>query len=151
MLRRIRNASIGSIGATKTKFVPVYKELPFPDAGVTNIAASKGKTGVYFIKEGGELVYIGHSTNDLYTTIMRHFHAGQDDRVSNYNDRLFSENYTVRILYTTKKQAIDWENVLINKFKPRDNNYLKFGDLKNAKKRYKFIQTKIKNSDEVPF
>lgn len=151
MLQRIRKNITDGIGATKTKFVSVYKELPFPDAGVTNISSTKGKSGVYFIKEDGKLVYIGHSTSDLYTTILRHFHAGQDKRVSNYNDRMFSKNYTVRVIYTTKKQAIEWESVLINKFKPRDNDYLKFGDLKNAKKRYKFIQSKINQSDEVPF
>ena len=149
--RRNSNIAGSGIGTTKTKFVSVYETLPFPDGGVTNIKSSKGKAGVYFIKEDNKLVYIGHSTSDLYTTILRHFHRGQRERVSNYNDRMYSNNYTVRVIFTTSKQALDWEGVLINKFKPRDNEYLKFGDLKNAKQRYRFIKTKIDDSDEVPF
>jgi len=37
------------------------------------LRALKGKAGVYLIKEGGELVYVGSSTKQLYDTLTRHF------------------------------------------------------------------------------
>lgn len=55
----------GIFGITyKSRFVPVYKSLPFPELnwkGVTNIQYAIGRVGVYQIKENGVLVYVGAS------------------------------------------------------------------------------------------
>jgi hypothetical protein len=87
------------------------------------------KSGVYFIKEGKDIVYIGHSTKDLYKTMYRHFqqwsHQGQEVITYAGNDL---DDYTVRVIYCTPKQAEAAEKYLIKKHKPRDNSY-KYEDI----------------------
>lgn len=100
------------------KFIAPYH----PKTGKPNFP-ERGKTGVYLIKEGKDLVYIGYSGKDLYKTMYRHFqtwnHTGQE--VVSYADRLKKDDYTVRVVYCNPRQAEALEKALIKKHKPRDN------------------------------
>lgn len=100
------------------KFIPPYnpktKKPNFP---------SRGKAGVYLIKEEGNIVYVGYSSKDLYKTMYRHFqrwdHPTQE--VITYAGDLDKLEFTVRVVYCTPKQAEALEKALIKKHNPRDN------------------------------
>lgn len=107
-----------------------FKKIhPYGKDGKTNFPL-RGKTGVYIIYEGSEVVYIGFSQSDLYRTMYRHFqrwnHTGQE--VVTYADQNLND-YTVRVIYCTPKQAESLEKKLIKKYKPRDNAQ-KYEDIK---------------------
>lgn len=108
------NAGIGAI--SKTKYLPPYN----PDQTKTTFGFTKNKSGVYLIKEAGKIVYIGYSASNLYRTLYRHFQRWNHpyQRVISYSN---PENYTVRVILCTAKQAFRLETFLINKYKPRDN------------------------------
>lgn len=109
---------------------------PYRAGGKTTFPDSRTRTGVYLIKENGKLVYVGYSGTDLYKTMYRHFQEWNDRtqqiRITYYN-KLKTNNYTVRIIYCTPKQAARLEGALILKHQPRDNTntYLGF-ELDNA-------------------
>jgi len=105
----------------KSKFLPVYR---LTDTGNrrTNLSHLQGKAGVYLIKEAGKIVYIGHSTSDLYKTALRHFQSWDDptqQRITYAGQPV--EIYTIRIVQTTPKQAPALEKKLILRHNPRDN------------------------------
>ena len=118
-----KNANIGK--TKKTKFFDVYSELPnFDSNGKTNLNFTKGKTGVYIIKENNVIVYVGKSNSDLYKTIMRHFQRWNDrqqpDRVT-YKNKLSRKDYTIRVVLAKGQKIHDLERGLILKYQPRDN------------------------------
>jgi len=81
--------------------IAIYRRKPTPTKnGITNIGHLKDKRGVYKIFENTKLVYIGSSTKDLYTTILRHFQEWNDqaqrERISYKND-LKNNSYTVQV------------------------------------------------------
>jgi hypothetical protein len=82
---------------------------------------SKNQKGVYILKKGNEIKYIGYSGSNLYKTLTRHFQSWEDRtqvRVT-YNK---NENIKARIVYTsTAAQAAKLEKALILKYKPTDN------------------------------
>lgn len=100
----------------RTRYSPPYRDgkTLFPD---------RKQPGVYLIRVGGELRYVGHSKTDVYKALYRHFQA--------WNDRSRSQprvTYTkrhqpsVRVIYTgTAKRAAELERALILKHQPRDN------------------------------
>lgn len=92
---------------------------PYIKKGKTNLRGFKGKTGIYIIYERGKMVYIGHSTTDLYKTISRHFQSWIDFRQVRavYPQ---SKQIKVRILLTAPQKAIRLEKKLIAKYQPRD-------------------------------
>ena len=105
----------------KSKFFPVYR-ITNDQQRRTNLAGAKGKAGVYLIKERGKIVYVGHSTSDLYKTALRHFQTWNDrtqERVTYAGKPI--EDYTIRIVITTAKQAPALEKKLILRHNPRDN------------------------------
>lgn len=105
----------------KSKFFPVYR-ITDDRQRRTNLASAKGKAGVYLIKERGKIVYIGHSASDLYKTALRHFQSWTDptqERVTYEGKPL--DNYTIRLVITTPKQAPALEKKLILRHNPRDN------------------------------
>ncbi|MDD3739136.1 MAG: hypothetical protein PHP31_07580 [Lentimicrobiaceae bacterium] len=106
----------------KLKKYKYYK--PYNKSGKTTFKDTQNKKGVYLIKENNKVVYIGHSTYNLYKTMYRHFQkwSHKQQQVISYNDRMNSKNYTVRIVLTnTAKQAQALERALIIKYRPRDN------------------------------
>ena len=115
----------------KSKFLPVYKWDDNTGRRRSNLAPWKGKAGVYLIKERGKLVYVGHSASDVYKTALRHFQAWDDPtqlRIT-YESRPW-EDYTIRVVTTTAKQAPALEKALIIRHQPRDNEM-----------KYQFYQT----------
>lgn len=106
-----------------SKFQPPYKESkPGKRPGVSShIRAVQGKAGVYIIqKKGGRKpLYIGHSTTNLYVTILRHFQSWDDKRQVRVTYP--KQGYNVRVIVTTPKRAIALERALIIKHRPKDN------------------------------
>lgn len=115
--------SAATIGKAKqSPYLPVYsKEPSFLNYGKTNFSHLRGKTGVYFIKENGKIVYIG-SSSLLYKRILRHFQDGRRDLNANYYTRFDNKKYTVSyILFNDYDKAFKEEQRLIKKHSPRDN------------------------------
>lgn len=103
---------------TKTRFMPVYINGK-PNPGL--IRASSKRPGVYLIKVGGELKYIGYSSTNVYKTILRHFQSWDDPNQVRVTYPK-SSNVTARVVYTnTGPQAAKLERALILKLNPPDN------------------------------
>jgi len=104
-----------------------YTEV-YPTYGKPLMAWAKDKSGVYFIKENGRLVYIGHSGYNLYKTITRHFQQW-DNRQQRVTYTPGAANYQVKAILTSPTEAPILEDQLIKKFNPRDNSNQKTLDL----------------------
>lgn len=114
--------------AAKTKFSKPYVKsssgtlrpaLPFLDY-------KKQQSGVYLIKSerSGKIIYVGYSQNSLYKTIYRHFQTWKDSSRSKIERFTYNkEGYQVRIIFTTPARAAILEKYLIQKLKPRDNDF----------------------------
>lgn len=122
-----------------SKFFPPYYEKNGVDHCTLKTDYLK-KAGVYFIKENGIIVYVGHSSTILYKTIYRHFQKWDDKR----SERKVYNKYscTIRIITTTPTQAPRLEGYLIQKMQPRDNE-IKY-DLIN------FDAVKLKDIAPIP-
>ena len=124
---------------------------PYNKQGKANYKTVR-KAGVYLIKENSKLVYIGMSVTDVYKTMYRHFQTWNDrqqpERVT-YKSDLKRNNYTVRIIYCTSKQASALETALIIKHKPRDNEN-KYNNYKLNSYDKQVIET-YNNTDIFPF
>jgi excinuclease UvrABC nuclease subunit len=99
----------------KFKKVTIY-----PTPGRTAIPESRNRSGVYFIYDQNELVYVGSSSSNVYKTLTRHFQQW-NDRTQIRITYPQTPNYKVRIIYCTPKQAAALEFAAIKKMKPRDN------------------------------
>jgi hypothetical protein len=94
------------------------------------VRALKGESGVYVIRERGEIVYVGSSVGRLYDTLTRHFQqwrrykgfwkgqygAGHDPGLTYKRDRV-----EVAVRITKPSEALDEESRLIHRLRPRDN------------------------------
>lgn len=100
-----------------TRVIDVYGKQ-----GTTNIAWAKGRSGVYKIFRNKKLVYIGHSTYDLYKTVTRHFQKWDKKqyRVTYYKEK-YSQKFQVQFGLCDAKWAVRLERALIKKNKPKDN------------------------------
>lgn len=92
------------------------------------MAWAKDKSGVYFIKENGRLVYIGHSGYNLYKTITRHFQQW-DARQQRATYTPGAAKFEVKAILTSPTEAQILEDQLIKKYNPRDNSNQKTLDL----------------------
>lgn len=127
----------------------------FNDNGKTNLRYFYKKKGIYEIFYKDDLVYIGFSGVDLYTTILRHFEKWYD---SEQPDRIFYsrdiDNYFVRVTVYNKKtrnRIHDIEKGLILKYKPRDNKTLYDIYSKDTDKAAdEQVRAFIYNKDRVP-
>lgn len=93
---------------------------PYNKNGNTTFPDSLKQSGVYIIKKGAEIVYVGFSATNLYKTMYRHFQrwdSSTQTRVVYKNTR----DITVRIVYCTPSQAVRLEKYLILKHRPKDN------------------------------
>ncbi len=100
---------------------------PYPDW----VRALKGKSGVYVIREGGEVVYVGEShTERLYDTLTRHFQTWR--RWKGFWKGQYAEGHDPGLTYdrnkvevavrvTSAAMALDEEARLIARLRPRDN------------------------------
>jgi hypothetical protein len=95
------------------------------------VRALKGRSGVYAIREKGELVYVGESHSDrLYETLTRHFQAWR--RRKGFWKGQFAEGHDPGLTYersavevavreTAPSAAVFEERRLIQRLRPRDN------------------------------
>ena len=104
--------SIKLYGLHKSRWKQPYSE------GRTNFPL-RDKSGVYLIREGRRLVYVGRSATDLYKTLYRHFQSWRDEKQIRIS--YSRNNFTVRVIYWTAAQAQRLERALIVKYIPRDN------------------------------
>lgn len=95
--------------------VPVYSK-----PGKTNVKEAMERAGVYMIYKGRQLRYIGHSTTNLYKTLIRHF-QNWDDPTQQRVTYPQTPEYKVSIIYTTETQAPRLERWMIKRYKPIDN------------------------------
>jgi hypothetical protein len=120
--------------ALKTTLVKVY------EGSKTNISNLRQKTGIYFIYEDENLVYVGMSTSDIYRTILRHFQewndSKQEKRISYKNKRHRYTYHCSFILIEDEATVRNAELSYILTEKPRDN-------------REKYSQYKYGNGEEV--
>lgn len=119
---------------TRTTFLAPYKLTP-AGRNLLNINAlshNVPQAGVYFIKENksNTIVYVGFSVSNLYKTITRHFQTWTDiQRAVKTRFTYPKYGYSVKIIFTTPKEAALLEKYFILKLQPRDNtikyeNYL---------------------------
>ena len=81
----------------------------------------EGKSGVYLVRKGTDLVYIGHSASDIYKTMYRHFQSWNDPTQLRV---VFDKNnpaYTVKIILTNPSEASKLEEYLILQNTPKYN------------------------------
>ena len=138
----------------RTKFLPPYKKEG--QKYKTTFADAKGKSGVYFIKENGKLVYIGYSSTNIYKTLYRHFQHWTHplQYVVSYAGKMKHNKYTVSVCYCTPKQAVTLERNFIIKLRPRDcdikyKNYTETASEKAYKG--KTVDTFNNTTQEMPF
>jgi hypothetical protein len=153
---------VSSIGATKkTKWFPVYEDLTQRNGngytvknGKTNLAFLKNKSGVYLIKEGDEIIYVGSASTNLYSTILRHFQKWRDrpGRLT-YKDDLWL-NHKIRVFLCAPTKAYELEKKFIQHYRPRDNKNYYDSEFDDFSKREidKDVKEIIRQSKEiVPF
>lgn len=147
---------------TRTTFLAPYKLDP-SGRNVLNINAlshNVQQSGIYFIKENksNTIVYVGFSVSNLYKTITRHFQTWTDiQRAVKTRFTYPKYGYSVKIIFTTPKEAALLEKYFILKLKPRDNtikyeNYLFPDEINTAEKiinnDYIFLSN---TTEETPF
>jgi len=137
---------------------------PYTEAG--NYALKSTGAGVYIIKYKGQVVYVGLSRSDVQNTLYRHFQIWNDRR-TNWTKKMQPyervtyasknrENFLIKVIFCKSTiEAEILEQLLISKFKPKDNSlkiYLYSND------EYNKMAIKLKdadvwksNSEEPPF
>lgn len=102
----------------KSKFVKIYiKDKINPALGLR----TSGQSGVYIIKSGSNIVYVGYSASNLYKTFTRHFQSWEDRQIRITYKNRSADNYTARIIFCGPIKAKKLEMALVIKYKPRDN------------------------------
>jgi len=97
----------------KSRFSSIYTKEK------SNLTFAKDKAGVYLIKQGDTVVYIGYSASNLQKTCLRHFQQWNDTtQVRCTYDR---RKCLVRLVITTPERAAKLERALIVKMQPKDN------------------------------
>lgn len=84
------------------------------------------RPGIYLIRDGNVLVYVGVSGSDVIKAMYRHFYSWEPDRWFYTQRRVTyptdSETHTTAIISTeTQSQAWELEKTLIRMLGPRDN------------------------------
>lgn len=102
----------------KSTFTPPYDKAGKP---VFSHAVFSKMAGVYLIKKGAAVVYVGHSRYNLYKTLYRHFQTWNHSQepVVTYAGRM--KDIKVRIFVTSHTAVQKWEKYFINKYKDLDN------------------------------
>lgn len=102
----------------KSKFLKIYvKNKINPALGLR----TSGQTGVYLIKSGNTIVYVGYSASNLYKTFTRHFQSWEDRQIRITYKNRNADNYTARIIFCGPVKAKKLETALVIKYRPRDN------------------------------
>lgn len=103
----------------KSRFFKVYINNRInPALGINSGSPSPG---VYLVKQGEEITYVGFSGYNVYKTLTRHFQSWEDGQHRTTFKNRNSNNITARVIKTTAAQAANLEKALILKYKPRHN------------------------------
>jgi hypothetical protein len=136
----------------KSNFINPYVKKPegYKPAFAYDIFSKMA--GVYIIKRGNDILYVGSSQVNLYKTLYRHFEIWnhKEQKVISYADDM--EGIKVRVFITHWETAPDWEKYFIQKLNPLHNTF-KYNEGRNrftAPKHFKRIEKKKRN-DEDPF
>lgn len=83
------------------------------------LSAFDGKSGVYLIRRGGAVVYVGEShTGRLKKTLVHHFQSWSGRTAGPTYPRAGTE---IAVIVTTAAAAVAKQNDLIAELRPRDN------------------------------
>ena len=86
------------------------------------ILSQQFNKGCYLIRDkNNTIVYVGYSGSQLQKTLYRHFQSWNDPK--QYRATFPKTGYTVRVIFTTAKQAERLEKYLIQRYKPKYNNF----------------------------
>jgi hypothetical protein len=105
------------------------------------------KPGVYIIRRGKKIVYVGHSQSNVYKTMYRHFQSWYDPTQHRVTYPKFSPEITCKIILCTANQAPRLESILVRRYKPEDNTEkleLIFQELES------YTQKQYSNSKSIP-
>lgn len=104
----------------KTRFFrPYINSRVNPALG---LSPSRAQTGVYVIRKGEEITYVGYSGSNLYKTFTRHFQSWNDHQHrTTYKNERHSDALSARVVFTSPQRAALLERALVVKYKPRDN------------------------------
>lgn len=87
----------------------------------------KRRPGVYLVRRGQDIVYVGHSTKNVRRVMYRHFQAWNDGHAhATYPKRGFMVKVIHRV---TARQAASLEKRLIARYQPSDNIFKYGGQL----------------------
>ena len=141
----------------KTKYFKLFKSFNGQRRTPT---LSKTGPGVYVIREGTEIVYVGYSGSDVKKALYRHFQKWIDKRHPENKKMTTIErvsyskggkndvsDFSARVIFTTKYRAAILEEALILKLEPRDNT-LKLHTYKIQQ--YFETLNKYENADDEP-
>jgi len=79
-------------------------------------------SGVYFIKEGKEVVYVGYSETQLKKTIYRHLQSWKDH--SQKRATFDRDKVEVKVIFCSPTKAKILELFFIDKLKPKENTII---------------------------
>lgn len=101
----------------KSRWLP-----PYVKPGKTTFNEVRKRSGVYFIKKDGQIVYVGYSRTQLYKTLYRHFQAWKHpfQTVITYKGEDL-KRFEVRVILCSPARAERLETYFIKKLKPIDN------------------------------
>lgn len=106
------------IKSKKTTFLAPYTAER--KKNINSLFWNKKQIGVYFLKEGEQIIYVGYSGSQLCKTIYRHFQTWNDSQQERFV--YDPQKIKVRIIFLNdKKRAEVLEKYLVKKLKPRDN------------------------------
>jgi hypothetical protein len=98
----------------KLRLRKVYKE-----ERKTNLLDLVNKSGVYVIIKDKQILYVGHSTYNLYKTITRHFQIWKSSQIVTTYPQ--NKEYKIKIYLCSSNFAPKLEILLLKKLQPKDN------------------------------
>jgi hypothetical protein len=121
---RLRSSKLIGIMKTKTRkfkksrWLPPYKS----NGKKTTFNEVRKRSGVYIIKRGKDVLYVGFSGSQLYKTLYRHFQAWNHpfQSVVTYRGQRRAD-FRVRVVLCSPARAERLEGYLIRKLEPIDN------------------------------
>jgi len=126
-------------------FLPAYLPGETKRGKIYGLSGIRNKSGVYFIKENGVLVYVGMSRSNLQEALYRHFQdwssSWKQKRVS-YKNEIGINTYEAACITTDKDNAHPLEKCYILEYNPRDNN-MKYEEYRNE------VEIKVSETIEV--
>lgn len=94
-------------------------QAPYTEKGKAVFTGKK--PGVYLIKRGNTLLYVGFSGENVYKTLYRHFQSWYDPKQVRVSYKNNMDGIKARVIYCNKNNAAALERALILKHKPKDN------------------------------